>query len=183
MADERARGRRTRRVLAGFLVLATFGSACATESPRLEGAGFTDVSRAPAGDIAHLSAVSLTPRDGYDELVLEFTDRVPGYTVGYVPLPARADGSGAEIALPGAGDVVAVTLTPATADGWAGGRRSYFGPAELSAPGTSAVTEAKAAGDFEAVLTWVAGVRARVPFRVEALEAPPRLVVEFQSPP
>ena len=50
--------------------------------------------------MAHLAAVRLAGQDGFDRLVLEFADRVPGYTVGYRPLPA--DASGAEIALPGA---------------------------------------------------------------------------------
>ena len=45
---------------------------------------------------------------------------------------------------------------------------------------TEAVTEATAAGDYEAVLTWVVGLRAKVPFRVLVLDGPPRLVVDFQ---
>ena len=42
------------------------------------------------------------------------------------------------------------------------------------------VTEVKAAGDYEAVLTWVVGLRAKVPFRVLVLDGPPRLVIDFQ---
>jgi hypothetical protein len=30
------------------------------------------------------------------------------------------------------------------------------------------------------VLSWVVGLRANVPFRVLALEGPPRLVIDFQ---
>jgi hypothetical protein len=41
------------------------------------------------------------------------------------------------------------------------------------------VTEVKSAGDFEAVLTWVAGVRTQQPFRVQVLDGPPRLVVDI----
>jgi hypothetical protein len=37
----------------------------------------------------------------------------------------------------------------------------------------------KSAGDFEAVLTWVAGIRSEQPFRVEVLDSPPRLVVDI----
>ena len=70
--------------------------------PGLPGAGTADVSQAPTGNVAHLAAVRLAGQDGFDRLVLEFADRVPGYTVGYRPLPAHADASGAEIALPGA---------------------------------------------------------------------------------
>lgn len=171
---------------AALCVLATAAPACGSrpaESAALPGAATTNVSAPPIGDIAHLSAVRLTPRAGHDELVLEFIDAVPGYTVGYVPLPARADGSGFEIPLPGAAALVQVTLTPATGDGWAGGQRSYHGPPAVTADRAAAVTEAKVAGDFEAVLTWVVGLRTRVPFRVHTANGPPRLVVEFQASP
>ena len=147
--------------------------------PQLPPFGTADVREARPGDPAHLVAVRLAREDGFDQLVLEFTDRVPGYTVGYGPLPARADGSGAEIPLPGAGAKVSVSLNPASGDGWTDGVRTYFGPSTVTAD-TAAVTEAKAAGDFEAVLTWVVGLRAMVPFRVLVLDGPPRLVVDFQ---
>jgi len=167
--------------LAAGLVLAGL-SGCAANAARadpvLPGAGTADVHADPAGDIAHLAAVRLAGRDGYDRLVLEFTDRVPGYTVGYRPLPARQDASGFEIPLPGAGVLLEMSLNPATADGWAGGPRTYSGPPALSAD-TASVTEVKSAGDFEAVLTWVAGVRTQQPFRVQVLDGPPRLVVDI----
>jgi len=99
----------------------------------LPGAGTADVSQAPTGNVAHLAAVRLAGQDGFDRLVLEFADRVPGYTVGYRPLPAHADASGAEIALPGASALLQLTLNPATAEGWGGGARSYFGPSEVRA--------------------------------------------------
>ncbi len=131
-----------------------------------------------SGDTAHLVGVRLAGHGGFDRLVLEFADRLPGYTVGYRPLPAHADGSGAEIPLPGASALVQVTLTPAT--GWDSDRRTYSGPSTVTG-GTASVTEVKAAGDFEAVLSWVVGLRAKVPFRVLVLDGPPRLVIDFQQ--
>lgn len=167
--------------LAAGLVVAVALSGCAIyaaqSDPGLPGAGTADVHTDPSGDMAHLTAVRLAGQDGYDRLVLEFTDRVPGYTVGYRPLPARQDASGFEIPLPGAGALLQVSMTPATAEGWAGGPQTYFGPSALSAD-TASVTEARSAGDFEAVLTWVAGVRDEQPFRVLVLDNPPRLVVD-----
>ena len=41
-------------------------------------AGTADVSQAPTGNVAHLAAVRLAGQDGFDRLVLEFADRVPG---------------------------------------------------------------------------------------------------------
>ena len=117
--------------------------------------------------------------DTFDRMVLEFADRVPGYTVGYRPLPAREDASGFDIPLPGAGTYLQMTLIPATAAGWGGGTQTYSGPWSLMS-NTASVTEFRSAGDFEAVLTWVAGVRSQQPFRVLVLDGPPRLVVDVQ---
>ena len=136
-----------------------------------------DVHEVRPGDTAHLVDVRLAGHDGFDRLALEFEDRVPGYTVGYRPPPAHADGSGAEIPLPGANALIQVTLTPAT--GWRNDARTYDGPRTVTG-GTASVTEVKAAGDFEAVLSWVVGLRTRVPFRVLVLDGPPRLVIDFQ---
>lgn len=36
-------------------------------------------------------------------------------------------------------------------------------------------------GDFEAVLSWVAGLDERAPFRVQRLAGPPRIVVEVRA--
>ena len=167
-----------RQLAAGLAVaLAGFAGGIAHSDPGLPGAGTADVHVDPSGDIAHLAAVRLAAQDGYDRLVLEFTDRVPGYTVGYRPLPARQDASGFEIPLPGAGALLEVSMNPATGAGWAGGPPTYSGPSALSAD-TASVTEVKSAGDFEAVLTWVAGVRTQQPFRVLVLDSPPRLVVD-----
>ena len=94
--------------------------------PGLPGAGTADVSQAPTGNVAHLAAVRLAGQDGFDRQVLEYADRVPGYTVGYRP-PAHADASGAEIALPGASALLQLTLNPATAEGGVVGlRRDSF---------------------------------------------------------
>jgi hypothetical protein len=128
-------------------------------------------------EMAHLAAVRMAGHDTFDRLVLEFTDRVPGYTVGYRPLPAREDASGFEIPLPGAGAVLQMSLSRATAAGWGGGPQTYSGPWSLTS-NTSSVTEFRSAGDFEATLTWVAGVRTQEPFRVLVLDGPPRLVVD-----
>jgi hypothetical protein len=110
--------------------------------------------------------------------VLEFIDLVPGYTIGYRSLPMREDASGADIPLPGANAAVRITLTSAVAD-WDFNNYDYQGPSTIAAD-TSAVTEAKMAGDFEAVLTWVVGLRSETPFRVSVLDGPPRLVIDFQ---
>lgn len=141
-------------------------------------ASTSDVSAPRTDQIAHLATVRLGPRDGYDRLVLEFTDLVPGYTIGYRPLPMQEDASGAEIPLPGATTAVRITLTSAVAD-WDFTNYDYQGPSTVTGD-TREVTEARMAGDFEAVLTWVVGLRTETPFRVMVLDSPPRLVIDFQ---
>lgn len=167
------------RTLALFVsgVVTLSGAAAAHADPALPGAGTDDVYADGTVDMAHLAAVRMAGHDTFDRVVLEFADHVPGYTIGYRSLPAREDASGFEIPLPGAGTVLQMTLTRATASGWGGGPPTYAGPWSLTA-NTDSVTEVRSAGDFEAVLTWVAGVRAQEPFRVLVLDGPPRLVVD-----
>jgi hypothetical protein len=143
----------------------------------LPGASTAEVRKIRSGDIAGLVDVRMARHDGYDRLVFEFTDRVPGYTIGYRPLPAHEDASGFEIPLPDAVGLLQVSLSPASGDGWTGDEPTYLGPSTVSAD-TTVITEAKAAGDFEAVLTWAVGVRAERPFAVSELDGPPRLVVD-----
>lgn len=132
------------------------------------------------GGTGKLVGVRLARNDGYDRLVLEFTDGVPAYKIGYRPLPAYADPSGKDIPLPGASESIRVTLTGATGNGGGpDGVQTYFGPSTITAE-TTVVTEAKAAGDFEAVLSWVVGLRSKVPFRVTTLSGPPRLAIDFE---
>jgi hypothetical protein len=147
--------------------------------PPLAGAGTADVKATKQGGTGHLGGVRLAKQFGYDRLVLEFNDRVPGYTVGYRPLPAHTDGSGAEIPLPGATAQITMTLTPASAHQDGTGAPTYTGPSTVSG-GTAQVTQARSAGDFEAVVTWVVGVRKKSPFKVSVLADPPRLVLDVQ---
>ena len=170
-------------LLASAMVLvatAAGGISAAHADPGLPGASTADVQAEPSAGMAHLTAVRMAGHDSFDRLVLEFADHVPGYTVGYRPLPAREDASGFEIPLPGAGTVLQISLIPATAAGWGGGPQTYSGPWDLTA-NTGSITEFKSAGDFEAMLTWVAGVRTQQPFRVLVLDGPPRLVVDVAS--
>ncbi len=139
-----------------------------------------EVSVAGSDRMAHLAAVRLAHSDGFDRLVLEFTDLVPGYTIGYRPLPAQEDASGKEIPLPGANVALQVALKPATGDGWDNGTPTYSGPSTVTAD-TPVVTQATAAGDFESVLAWVVGLRSKVPFRVLKFDGPPRLAIDFQA--
>jgi len=148
----------------------------------LDGAGTKPVT-APATnkETALLTAVRAARHEGYDRVVFEFRNALPGYDVRYVRRPVRQDGSGKVVPVDGAA-VVRVRMENALdADlRKPDAPMTYTGPARFS-PGTPEVAELVRAGGFEGVLTWVAGLRDRVDFRVTTLQSPARLVVDFRN--
>jgi len=158
-------------------------SSTTTPVPTLEGAS-TDpvVSDGGATETALLTDVRAARHAGYDRVVFEFRNGVPGYGVRYVEPPVRADGSGAEVTVAG-GAVLLVRMEPALdADlSQESAPRTYTGPTRFS-PDTAAIVELVRSGGFEAVLTWAAGVDEERPFRVTRLENPARIVLDISSP-
>ena len=151
----------------------------------LEGAGTEPVvGEASGSETALLERVAIGRHEGYDRVVLEFRNAVPGYRVEYVEPPLHEDGSGNVIEVDGSAFVV-VRMEPASGFDLSvpEGELVYKGPRRLSGAeaGTSVVREVVRTGDFEAVLTWVVGLGDRVDFRVTRLEGPPRLVVDFRN--
>ena len=86
------------------------------------------------GETALLTGVRAASHDGYDRVVFEFRNGVPGYDVGYVERPVRADGSGEPVEVDG-GAVLLVRMEPALdADlTQESAPRTYTGPARLRA--------------------------------------------------
>lgn len=151
----------------------------------LEGAGTEPVVGEPSGsEAALLERVAIGRHEGYDRVVFQFRNALPGYRVEYVEPPLREDGSGNVIRVDGTAFVV-VRMEPASGFDLSvpEGELVYKGPRRLSGAdaGTSVVREVVRTGDFEAVLTWAVGLSDRVDFRVRTLEGPPRLVVDFRN--
>ena len=137
------------------------------------------------GGTALLTDVRLGRHEGFDRVVFEFRPGAsPGYRVRYVQPPIVEDGSGRRVAI--AGDFyLSIRMEPASGfdlEGTSG--QVYTGPVRIggSGAGTNVVLEVVRTGDFEAVLTWVAGLEDRAPFRVLRLAGPPRIVVDVQTP-
>jgi hypothetical protein len=130
---------------------------------------------------ALLTDVRAARHEGYDRVVFQFRNALPGYDVRYVTPPVHQDGSGKVVPIAGT-DVVRIRMENALdADlTQASAPLTYTGPQRFR-PGTPEVVELARAGGFEGVLTWVAGLRDRVDFRVTTLEAPPRLIVDFRN--
>jgi hypothetical protein len=180
-------------VLVGFVLVlagcgsrenaATVPSTTATPEPALTGASTEPVVwKGTAAETALLSAVRAARHSGYDRLVFEFRNAMPGYDVRYVERPVRADGSGDEVAVAG-GAVLRVRMEPALDADLTkeAAPRTYTGPTRFS-PDTGAVVELVRTGGFEAVLTWAIGVDGRRPFRVTRLDDPARLAIDVAAP-
>jgi len=143
----------------------------------------TDPVTVPATntETALLTDVRAARHEGYDRVVFEFGNVLPGYDVRYVEKPVHQDASG--LVVPVAGTYVVQVRMENALDAdltQEAAPLTYTGPQRFS-PGTPEVVELVRTGGFEAVLTWVAGLNDRVDFRVLTLQGPPRLVVDFRN--
>jgi hypothetical protein len=130
---------------------------------------------------ALLTDVRAARHEGFDRLVFEFRNVLPGYDVRYVSRPVRQDGSGRVVAIAGSAAVRIRMENALDADlNQASAPLTYTGPQRFT-PGTPELAELARSGGFEGVLTWVAGLQDPVDFRVRTLTAPPRLVVDFRN--
>ena len=139
------------------------------------------VVKASNTSTALLTNIRAARHEGYDRVVFEFANALPGYDVRYVSRPVTEDASGRVIDV-GGGFVVRVRMENALdADlSKESAPRTYKGPNRFT-PATPEIAELVRSGGFENVLTWVVGLRDRVDFRVATLDAPPRLVVDFRN--
>ena len=139
---------------------------------------FTPAEKEPPASpsIATLQTVRSSPHPGFDRMVFEFKEGLPGYEVRYLAETARQCGSGDEIRTDGAGQIL-VRLHTAQA-------HTEDGKATVAerdrALGLPALKQAKLMCDFEGYVDWVLGVADRRPFRVMELSEPPRLIVDVR---
>ena len=151
----------------------------------LDGAGTNPVEGdASEDETALLERVAIGRHEGYDRVVFQFRNHVPGYRVGYVQPPIKEDGSGNVVRVMGSA-FVEVRMEPASGfDLTTGeGELVYKGPRRIdgAAAGTSVVRDVVRTGDFEAVLTWAIGLEEKVDFRVTTTASPARLIVDFTN--
>ncbi|MEP7216287.1 MAG: hypothetical protein ABI782_08540 [Anaerolineaceae bacterium] len=114
---------------------------------------------------------------GWDRIVFEFSGpNLPPATIGYVATASQC-GSGAPVVLKGAA-VLNVRFSQAAAHDQSA--QPTFSPKTLPGPGTT-ILEAKASCDFEGVVSWAAGIKAKQPFKVTTLQNPTRLVIDVKQ--
>lgn len=168
----------------------TTSSTAGDDGSSTTGGGGGTTTSAPATDLpatgatgttrAYLKSVRIASHAGYDRVVFEFEDALPGYRVEVTNRPVTEDGSGDEVEVEGR------TLLAARFENAASARLEgekvvpvYKGPDRVD--GTDkAVAEAVDAGDFEGVVTWVIGLHAEPvpPVKVTTLQSPYRVVVD-----
>lgn len=115
-----------------------------------------------------------------DRFVLEFEEVVPPlWEVAYGDEPIAGECAPPQVS---AGAFLNVYAYPSAGTDYYGQppRASYQGPKRLQSD-TRAIREALFTCDFEGDLTWALALDRRLPFRVEVLESPPRLLIEVQS--
>jgi hypothetical protein len=151
----------------------------------LADAGTGPVESAAAGsETALLERIAVGRHEGYDRVVFQFKNDLPGYRVEYVEPPLREDGSGKPVSVSGDA-VVMVRMEPASGFDLNTGEgvMVYNGPKRIegASAGTSVVQELVRTGDFEAVLSWAIGLSDKVDFRVTTAASPARLIVDFRN--
>ena len=118
--------------------------------------------------------VRVAEAEGFDRIVLEFSGTgTPGWVVNYVD-EAVLDGSGEVVALGGSAtlDIYASGTTWPAPD-------YYSGPSQFTPENGGDVSDAYVGGTFEGYTQVLAGIDGDpVPFRVFALTAPSRLVID-----
>jgi len=126
--------------------------------------------------VARLVDVRTGLHEGFDRVVFEFDERVPGYHVEYIDQPVRKCGSGKATPLAGDG-WLEVRMYPANAHAEEG--KPTVANRERM-PGLPVLSELELTCDFEAVVTWVFGVESPNRYQVRELSSPPRLVIDLR---
>ncbi len=142
-------------------------------APPVNGSVAPQTSPLPS-DVMVYNAITVTTSDCTDRVQFEFDSGAPGapgYRIEYQQGPFTEDASGEPVAIAGNAFLV-VRLEPATGFDFVANKEAYTGPDRIPATNGAFVTEVVRTGDFEAVTTWVVGLRAQVPFEVEATGAP-----------
>ena len=147
------------------LSLILLGTSSAAALPKLTVAPKVGIPTSRAA--ANVVAIRTSTHPGFDRLVFQFQSRSPGYRVRYVRQVLQ-DASGLPIPLKGS-RFLSISFSPA---------RVTAAPGNLT-PAFPVLREVAKAGDFEQVVSYGAGLAKQRPFRVFALKAPPRIVIDI----
>lgn len=149
----------------------------AANPPEADTGWTAGVTRRAGSAVALLQEVRAGRHGGYDRLVFQFADSLPGWHIAYVDRPVRQCGSGDVVPLPG--DAwLSIRLEPANAHTEAG--RPTVAERDRTFEGGN-LKRLKLICDFEAQVEWIAAVGYPGRYRVMTLRQPARLVVDIRS--
>ncbi|HEV2415193.1 MAG TPA: hypothetical protein VGX27_10310 [Candidatus Dormibacteraeota bacterium] len=135
----------------------------------------SDASGGKTG-VANTITARVGEQDTYDRFVLQFDPIVPTYTVKRQANAVFTQGaSGQTVTLAGTAGVL-VTVHSAQ------GTTTFTGSTDIATPGYKVLKEARQVQDFEGYVSWGLGLSQPACMRVFVLDAPARLVVDFQFP-
>jgi hypothetical protein len=134
-----------------------------------------------SGPAMQLTAVRVAHQQGFDRIVFEFAPpagaaaHIPAYTVSRQgSAKFIKDPSGMPVSMRGSAGLRMVFHGASGVD-------SYSGPRDIT-PSLPVVQEVEQLGDFEAVLSWGAGLSQASCIRTLELSTPTRLVIDVQTP-
>ncbi len=160
-----------------------------TQRRRVAAATLTMLLAAPVAVVAGAGAAAAVPaspqliavraasHDGYDRVVWEFKNGLPGTRVIRKVSTLTGDASGEPIRIAGS---TILALTMYQADGHDPDTGVNTSPARL-APGLPNVVEVVKSGDFEATVTYGVGLVKDQPYRLFTLNSPPRVVLDVRT--
>ncbi len=124
-----------------------------------------------------LTAIRVAQYRAYDRAVFQFANRIPRYSVSYVPTVLQ-DAKGTPVPLPGR-SFLRMAFHPASETGTV-----PAGPAQYSGPGVTSpyfptLLQVSAAGNFEGHLSFGLGLSSRAGYRVYTLTNPSRVVIDL----
>jgi hypothetical protein len=163
------------RLLAAATGLVLLGTISPAAAPAIASGGAGRAADTAAPSVPTLVAIRAAHHPGYDRLVFEFRGGLPASRQARYVHAVTADGSGRPVRLLGRA-FLAIRFTPAVGHDDAG--HGTFGPARR-APNLPNLRQVATAGDFEAVLSFGAGLRSRASFRAFALVSPSRVVIDI----
>ena len=140
----------------------------------LASTAIVDEPTAAAVTPATVVAVRAAGHEGFDRVTVELAGSSPGYRAAWRPTPPRHCGSGEPVRAAGRA-WLELRLDPAQAHD-ADGRVTL--EARGVEPGLTGVQSLELTCDFEGVVSWAVGAPRALPFRVMALNDPPRVVVD-----
>ncbi len=129
-----------------------------------------------SGAAATLRRVRVGRHDGFDRVVFEFDGGHPAYTIGYSGVATTGGGG---VPIPAGGTTaLQIDMQASTIDMTAAEYPRTFSPDGPLTPRYPTLRQLHYGGEYEALSTFGAGLRARTGFRVLELSNPTRLAVD-----